>query len=72
MIFWGQIGKAQPISRFHGRDADREMDGFPWNGQFSEKFREFLQFCPFAYTFSQYFPNACALQLICNYFYPDS
>jgi len=29
MTFWGQIGKAQPISRFHGRDADREMDGFP-------------------------------------------
>ena len=23
------ISKAQPISRFYGRDADREMDGFP-------------------------------------------
>jgi len=21
--------EAQPISRFHGRDADREMEGFP-------------------------------------------
>ena len=46
------ISKAQPISRFYGRDADREMDGFPWNGQFSVKFREILQFCPFAYTIS--------------------
>jgi len=58
------VPKAQPISRFHGRDADREMEGFPWNGQFSVKFREILQFCPFAYTFSQYFP----MHVLCSSF----
>jgi len=74
------ICRAQPISRFHGRDADREMDGFPWNQQFSVKFREILLvhflnifsipvlLSAFAITFTQIinnYPLKCSLFALC-------
>jgi len=55
------IAKAQPISRFHSRDADREMDGFPWNGQFSVKF------CNFARSLI-HFLNIFPMPVLCSAF----
>ena len=28
----------EPISRFHSREVDREMESFPWHQQFSIRF----------------------------------
>ena len=58
---WAAIAKAQPISRFHGRDADREMDGSPWNGQFSVKF------CNFARSL-MHFLNIIPMPVLCSAF----
>jgi len=56
----GCITRAQPISRFHGRDADREMDGFPRNRQFSVKFREIFAILPVRlYLFSVFSQFLC-------------
>ena len=58
------------LSRFHGREAGRKMTVFPWNRQFSVKFRGILQIFVYLYILSIFFQYLHIYELISmfNYF----
>jgi len=62
IFIWASFGFWIPISNlsidpnlFRDRDADREMDNFPRNRQFSAKFGEIFAIFSHIYKLSKYF-----------------